>query len=117
MRLHRKGLHFPFQILRFCKKLFFHQPVLPEIEANRCPLAYRRRNRDINAEVLAYAAAEIKPEPARTAVGSAVASGIAFVKHARQILRRDAYSGVFDTKDFSLGINLYAPLAGIFERV
>lgn len=66
---------------------------------------------------MTYAAAEIKPEPARTAVGSAVAAGIAFIKHARQILRRDAYSGVFDTKDFSLGINLYAPLAGIFERV
>ena len=35
MRLHRKGLHFPFQILRFCKKLFFSQFILPEIEPQR----------------------------------------------------------------------------------
>ena len=69
------------------------------------------------AELREHLFAQIQPDAARLQVAAPVEPRVALFEHARQILRRDAYSGVFDTKDFSLGINLYAPLAGIFERV
>ena len=81
----------------FCKELFYCQLSSAQINAHGRALPGPGLYGDAVPQVVADALAQVQPDAAGLPVGASGEAGVALLEHARQVLRGDTDSCVFDT--------------------
>ena len=81
------------------------EPGSVETDVYSCPLVGLRFGAYCVTEPRADEPAEVQPDSARALVGAAIAAGAALFEYARQVLGRDADTGVLDTELISGNID------------